>query len=544
MEDLRILTDVGTMIVTAAAALLVARRAGIPPILSFLAAGVILGPLTGVSAPSEQVDLFAEVGVALLLFLVGLELSVAKLRRLGGTAALAGMVQVGLTFGAGYGVARLLGYDAGPATVLGLAVAFSSTVVVVKLLDRTGGLDSLPGRLSIGVLLVQDVLVAVALTAFASMAGGGGEEGPSPVASLAVAMGAVAAVGAVGAALVRWVLPRFTEWLDESPEALFVFALAWAFAFILVAEHFHLSVELGAFLAGILLAQLPQSHELWRRTRPVVDFFLAVFFVSLGAQLDLAAVSGNWGHLAAFSVLVLLAKPLVTAVVLGVLGQPRRPSLETGVTLGQVSEFAFILVGLAVAAGTVEASLAGFVGLLGMVTIAASAFLVPRASKISGALERRGLLRLLPGPEGAPDGPAETTAEGEVVVVGMNTLGRILVQELAAMGVPVVAVDTDSRKLAELTARTVQGDLTHPAVEAEAGLPLARLVVSALQIEEVNNLLAWRCRSLGVAVSVHAFDPSLADELLEIGADHLLLPKESGVGLMEARLRSLGVLNA
>jgi len=497
--------------------------------------------VTGLVAPTAQVELFAEVGVALLLFLVGLELSVSKLRRLGGTAAVAGMVQVGVTFAAGYGVSRAMGFPGGAAAVLGLAVAFSSTVVVVKLLDRMGGLDSLTGRLSIGILLVQDVLVAVALTVFGSLAGGD-DAGGSALASLGVALAAVTGVGAAGAVLVRWFLPGFMDWLEESPEALFLFALSWAFGFILVAEHFHLSVELGAFLAGILLAQLRQSHELWRRTRPVVDFFLAVFFVSLGSHMDLGSVSGRWGALLVLGAMVLTVKPVVTAVVLGLLGQPRRAALEAGVTLGQVSEFSFILVGLAVASGTVEPDLGGFVGLLGMLTIAVSAFLVPRGPGLASFLERRGVLGVLPGGVGeGEEKPAPET--GHVVVVGMNTLGRSLVTGVSGLGGPVVAVDTDPAKLRDLQVQTVEGDVTLPSVGAEAGLERARLVVSALHIEEANNLIVWRARSLGVPVSVHAFDPSLAGELLEIGADHLILPKQEGVGLMESRLRALGVMD-
>ena len=278
------------MITAAALALTVARPLRLPPILAFLAAGVLLGPVTGILTLSEPIELMAEVGVALLLFLVGLELSLKRLRELGGTAVAAGLAQVAVTFAAGFGAARLLGFQGGAAVILGLATAFSSTVVVVKLLDRTGGLEALHGRLAIGILLVQDVLVAVALT-LVGAAGDGGADGGQLV-TLVLALAALAAVGIAGAAAARWVLPRFVNWLEASPEALFLFTLSWAFGFILLAESLHLSVELGAFLSGVLLAQLRQSHELWRRTQPLVDFFLAVFFVSLGAHLDAGALGG------------------------------------------------------------------------------------------------------------------------------------------------------------------------------------------------------------------------------------------------------------
>ncbi|HSG49629.1 MAG TPA: cation:proton antiporter, partial [Longimicrobiales bacterium] len=485
--------------------------------------------------------LFAEVGVALLLFLVGLELSVEKIRALGTTALITGLVQVAVTFAAGYGVAHALGFSGTTPVVLGLVAAFSSTVVVIKLLDRAGGLDALTGRLAIGVLLVQDVLVAVALTFFSAVGGGAGGGG-SPAAALATAFGVVAAMGVVGAGVSRWILPPFLNWLEESGEGLFLFALAWAFVFILVAESYHLSVELGAFLAGVLLAQLRQSEELWRRTRPLVDFFLAVFFISLGSHMDLGAMGGNWAAAGAMALLVLVGKPLVIAVILGLQGQSPRVAVVTGLTLGQVSEFAFILTGLAIASGSVGPEMAGFVGVLGMVTIGASALLVPHADAVAAWMDEKGLLRLLPGRPGAEAVAPAPPRSGHVVVVGMNTLGRRLVQGFSALGESVLAVDTDLLKLSGLPGSALVGDLTVPDVAEEAGLERALLVVSALQIEEVNDLLAYQCRLAGVPTSIHAFDPSLSDELLEIGVDHLLIPKQEGVGLMESRLRSLGVL--
>lgn len=541
VDESRLLTELGILVVAATAGLLLARPLRIPPILAYLMAGLVLGPLTGIVSPSEPVELLAEVGVALLLFLVGLELSVEKIRALGTTAAVAGTVQVALTFALGYGVAAALGFPGGAAAVLGLAVAFSSTVVVVKLLDRAGEMDSTHGRLAIGILLVQDVLVAVALTLFGALGTGGG--GGVPWGALGLAFGGVVILTVVGAGVGAWLLPRFLDWLEESGEGLFLFALAWAFAFILGAELFHLSVELGAFLAGVLLAQRRQSEELWRRTRPLVDFFLAVFFVSLGAHMELAGLEGSGPALVALGLLVLVAKPLLIMLLTGILGQPPRLGLLTGITLGQVSEFAFILVGLAVASGTVEPELAGFVGVLGMGTIGISALLVPRAPALAARLEGWGLLRYCPGPKDLPPPPTSPHWEGHVVVVGMNTLGRQLVQGFRERGERVLAVDTDPIKLAGLQTEGLVGDVTLPDVAEEAGVAGARLVVSALQIEEVNELLAWQCRRAGVPCSIHAFDPSLMDELLEIGVDHLLVPKQQGVGLMEARLRALGVLD-
>jgi Kef-type K+ transport system membrane component KefB len=539
MSDYQILRDLGLVLIGAAVLLFATRPLRVPPILTYMLAGLALGPLAGLLTVSDSLDLFAELGVALLLFVVGLELSLDRIRAIGRTAVVAGGVQVAVIVALGAGLGRLLGLD-GPAPILaGLVAAFSSTVVVVKLLDRLGELGSLHGRLAIGILLVQDVLVAVVLTLLGGL--GAGETGGSPWPGLALALLGISALALVGAAAARWVLPTFVRWMSAAPEGLFVIALTWVFGFILAAEALHLSIELGAFLAGVVLAQLPYNDELRRRTHPLVDFFLAVFFVSLGARMDPAAMAATWPAALAIAAFVLVAKPVVIAALLAVMGQPRRASALAGLTLGQISEFGFILTGLAAGAGLVGQDFLGLVSLVGLLTIGVSSVLVPGAGAFVGRLQRRGLLDLLPG-TGGEDETVTEPLEGHVVIVGMNTLGRMLVSRFGERGEDVLAIDTDASKLTDVRARILVGDVTIGAVIEEAGIPRAKLVVSTLQIEDVNSLLAYRCARLAVPVSIHAFDPTLADELLEIGADHLMVSKHDGIRMVEAAFRRLGVL--
>ena len=541
MTDFQILGDLGLVVFASTLLLLVSRPLGVPPILSYMVAGLALGPLTGLLGPSESVDLFSELGIALLLFVVGLELSVDKIRAIGRTVVLAGVAQVGLTFVLGALLAIALGFELSASLVVGLVVTFSSTVVVVKLLDRARDLGTLHGRLSVGILLVQDVLVAVVLTLFGALGGTGDGATGTPWLGLAIALVGIIGLATIGAAAGRWVMPRLLTWLGPLPEGLFIVALAWLFAFILGAEVLGISIELGAFVAGVVLAQLPHNEELRRRTHPLVDLFLAVFFVSLGASMDLSAVAIYWPTAIAFSVFVLIVKPILLTVLLGILGQSPRASFLVGVTLGQTSEFGFILAALAVEAALVPPEFLGLVGLVGFITIGASSLLVPHGESMAARLAIRGWLEWLPGERGVAAVPPRRP-EGHVVVVGMNTLGRILVQRFADLGEDVLAVDTDVTKLEGLPARTLVGDVSMAAVLEETAMEGASLVVSALQIEDVNSLLAYRCRRMGVPVSVHAFDSSLVDELMEIGADHLMISKLDGIGPMEAELRRMGVI--
>lgn len=541
MTELPLLVELGYVVGAATAALVATRFVRLPPIVGYLLAGLALGPLSGVLAVSHSVELFSELGVALLLFLVGLELSVDRIREVGGSAVTVGAVQMAATCALGGGIALAFGFGPTQALFLGLAVTFSSTVVVVKLLDQADALDERYGRLSIGVLLVQDVAVALVLTLVSGLAGGAGEGVASAGRGLAGALAGLAVLVAAAAAAVRWGLPELVEWLSDAPDGLFVASLAWCLGFILAAEALHLSVELGAFVAGVALAQLPQAHELARRVRPLVDFFVAVFFVALGAGLDLGAGVRHWAPALVLSGFVLVGKPLIVGGLLGRMGHTDRSALLAGLTLGQISEFAFVLLGTAVAAGLVPQDLLSLVGLVGLVTIGGSAAVAPLGERLYGALRGGALLGVFGRPAASGEGAAGERT-GHVVVVGMNALGRTLVQGLAERGEAVVAVDTDREKLAGLDAEAVVGDVSQPSVLEQAGIPGAKLVVTALRIQDANSLLAHRCRRLGVPVSVNAFDPSVRGELDAIGVDHVMDPKHEAVREFTDRLRATGVL--
>lgn len=540
MIELELLRNLAWVIMGAAAVLLLLRPIGVPPILAFMLTGLLLGPLTGVLYVSESLNLFSELGVALLLFVVGLELSVDKIRDVGRPAVIGGVLRVLVMFVLGTGISLALGFALVPAVFLGLAASFNSTVIVVKLLDGVDELESLHGRLTIGILLVEDIIVAIALTLVVGLAGADvtDTDGATVILrALGSALFGLFALGAIAVIAVKWILPPVFRWLSASGEALFIAALTWAFGFILAAEALDVSIELGAFVAGVALAQLPYSEELDRRVHPLVDFFLAIFFVTFAAGMDLGSATQYVPAAIVLSLLVTIGGPLVVAFILARMGYSGHTAFRSGLTLSQLSEFAFILLAVGTTAGLVGADLVSLVGLIGLITISASALLDPHAERLYRRLPLPAWLRQHGIEESAA--PART---GHVIVVGMNTLGREIVQRLAARGEHVVAIDTDRKKLAGLPAQVVAGSVSDPAVLAHVGIERAKLVVSALQIEDVNSVLVYRCTQRGVPVSVHAHDPSFAHELLELGADHIMVSKLDGIAPMEQELRALGVI--
>jgi Kef-type K+ transport system membrane component KefB len=541
MTDFPILRDLGYILFAAAAVVLLARAVKIPPIIAYMVAGLLLGPATHLVHPSESLELISEVGIALLLFLVGLEMSLEKIRDVGRVALVAGGGQVALTALLGYAVSVLLGFSMVQAVLLALAVTFSSTVVVVKLLEQRGDLDALYGRIAIGILLVQDVAVAVVLTLLAGL------EDPTALGIEAVGRGLVRAslgmIALVAFAFIatKYVLPRLFGWLAGSLEALFVWSLTWCFAFILMAQALGLSVEIGAFVAGVSLAQLSYNEELIRRVHPLVNFFLAIFFVTLGIHMELGSALELWPAVLALSLFVLIGKPAILMALVPRLGYGERTSFLTGLTLGQISEFSFIVASLALGAGLVEEAFLSVIGMLGLVTIGISAALIQGSDRIYEAVRRTGTLRFF---RAAPHQEPTTAPElrGHIIIVGMNTLGRRLVRDFLGRGERVLAIDVDDAKLRGLPSATLQGNTEHPSVLEHANLSEAKLLVSALQIEDANNLLAYRAREAGVPSSIHAFDPGLADELRENGATHLMISKYDGIRHVAAALRRAGVI--
>jgi Kef-type K+ transport system membrane component KefB len=541
--ELPIVRDLGLIVVAGAFCLIIGQRLRTPSIVAYIVAGLLLGPVTGLIAASEAVDLIAEVGIALLLFLVGLELSLARIRDVGKVAVVAGIGQVIFTAAGGLGLALLLGFGLMESIFIATALTFSSTVVVVKLLDQKRELNALYGRIAVGIFLVQDLVVIVILTFLAGLGEADQLQAGEMAGGLAVAFGGMGALLAVALLSARYLLPRLFSLVAGAPEPLFIWSLCWCFLFVLGAEAMNLSLEIGAFLAGVSLAQLPYNHEFQRRVHPLMNFFIAVFFVSLGIQMQVGAALSHLASASALSLFVLIGNPLIFMLIITRLGYGERTAFLTSVTVAQISEFSFIFAGVGMAAGLIGPEILSLVTVVGLITIGISSYMILYNHELYAWTRRTGLLRPFHGAGGG--GEEHRAAEelrGHVIVVGMNHMGRRIAEELTERGETVLAIDTDPRKLRGLDSQTLLGNAEYPAVLEEAGLDNARLLVSALQIEATNNLLAYRARDAGIPVSIHAFDQSVLAGLERLGADHLIRSKNVGIRRIADKLREMGVL--
>lgn len=543
MDDFPILLDLGMIVLAATALVLIGRAVRMPTIVAYIFAGLLLGAATGLMRSTETVHLIAETGIALLLFLVGLELSLDKIRDVGKVAVVAGLGQVAFTILGGFLLSLLLGFGVIESLFISTALTFSSTVVVVKLLTQKRELDTLYGRIAVGIFLVQDLVVIIALTLLAGLGGPGDLTVAAIARNIAAAFGGMLVILAVALLASRYVLPTIFSWMSASADGLFIWSLTWCFVLVVGAELLQVSPEIGAFLAGVSLAQLPFNQELRRRVHPLMNFFVMVFFVSLGLQMELGVATQYLGAALVLSLFVLLAKPPIFLVAIGRMGYEKRTAFLTSVTVAQISEFSFVFAAAGLSAGLIDEAILSLIGIVGLVTIAGSVYMILYNHELYAIFDRRGWLRPFTGDREPENGGVhESELRGHVIVVGMNTLGRRIVRDLQEAGEQVVAVDSDPDKLDDLGCPTVVGNAEHLSVLEEAKLHEARLLVSALQIEDANALLAFRAREAGVPTSIHAFNQEVVEELRDIGVTHLILSKNAGTKRVARSFHETGVL--
>lgn len=539
MMEVPALRELGLMLIAGAVLVLLTRRIFMPSIVAYIFAGLFLGPLTGLVVEQESVQRIADAGIALLLFLVGLELSLDKLRDIGRTAVLAGVGQIILAAAGGALIAWLFGYAAMEIAFIVAALAFSSTIVPVKLLSQKNQLNSLHGRVAVGISLVQNLLVIVVLTFLTGLGDPEQVTGGAIVRGLAVSFGGMLLLLAGALLSARFLLPHLFGWMGHSQEGLFIWSLGWCFLFVLIAEAFRLSPEIGAFLAGVSLAQLRFNEDLRRRVNPLMNLFVAVFFISLGAGMELGSAADQWLPGLVLSGFVLLAELVFFLWIMIRLGYGDRTGWMTGAAVAQISEFSLVLAALGVSIGYIGQPILSLVAIIATVTMGVTAYLILYSELIYDWLTQRRILGRWPARAAGVDVREEH--RGHIIVVGMNALGRRIVRRLVESGEDVLAVDTSPGNLEGLSARVMLGNAEHVGFLEEAGVRDARLLVSTLQIEETNQLLAYWGRLFGVPTSIHAFDNSLADDLLNAGATHLILSKPAGTRRIADAFRRAGI---
>ena len=520
--------QIGLILGLAAAGGLLAQLLRQPLIVAFIAIGIALGPSAlGMVEPNTAIELFARLGIALLLFVVGLKLDLHIIRTVGPVALASGLGQVLFTSIVGYLIGLLLGLPHIAALYVAVALTFSSTIIIVKLLSDKREVDALHGRIAIGFLIVQDivvVLVMIGLTAF----GEAGTDTHPLLQTLAILLkGGLMLI--LVALLMRYVLPGLARRLARSSELLILFAIAMAVLGATVGDLLGFSKEVGAFLAGISIASTPYREQIAARLVSLRDFLLLFFFIELGATLDLTTLGAQLGSAAVFSLFVLIGNPIIVMAIMGYMGYRKRTSFLAGLTVAQISEFSLVLAALGLSLGHLQQETVGLITLVGLVTISASTYMIlyshvvfERLAPWLNIFERRV-------PHREVDSPVTGEDRVDVLLVGLGRYGAALAEDLRERGCRLLAVDFDPeavRRHARDGYVVHYGDVEDP--ELIASLPLARAqwVVSTLRDPAINRMLVHGLQQQGyagkVALSTQSRHHKKAFE--EMGVDMVLVP--------------------
>ncbi|MEM6440460.1 MAG: cation:proton antiporter family protein [Pseudomonadota bacterium] len=508
-----------------------------PLIVSFIAVGILAGPSgLDIARSDEQIDLLAELGIAILLFLVGLKLDFNLVRTLGSVALVTGLGQVLFTTVFGFLICIALGLDALTAIYVAVALTFSSTIIIVKLLSDKREIDSLHGRIALGFLIVQDVVVVVAMIALSAIGVGGAVEGDGAAADVARVLGYGLAMLGLVMLFTRWVAGPLVERLSQAPELLVSFAIGWAALLAAVGHYLGFGKELGGLLAGVSLASTPFREAIAARLAPLRDFLLLFFFIALGASLDLSVLGASVGPAAALSLFVLIGNPLIVLAVMGAMGYRKRTGFLAGLTVAQISEFSLIFMAMGVAIGHAQDDALGLVTLVGLVTIAASTYMISYSHELYGLFEP--LLGVFErrDPAAEPEGGPEIARPHEVILFGLGRYGLGIASALREDGRRVLGVDFSPQAVRFARERgfdVVFGDASDP--EFLSHLPLSGadwLVVAVPEHDtgvthhDARRVLLSAVRDLGfrgrIAVAAHR-EPT-ADDLRSARADVVLMP--------------------
>lgn len=533
--------QIGLIVGLAAVGGMLAQLARQPLIVAFIAVGIALGPSGfGVVALSSEIELFARMGIALLLFVVGLKLDLHIIRTVGPVALASGLGQVFFTSVFGYLIALLLGMSHVTALYVAVALTFSSTIIIVKLLSDKHEVDALHGRIAVGFLIVQDivvVLVMIGLTAF-----GQADSGFSPGREALIILLKGALMLLTVALLMRYVLPGLLRRIAHSAELLMLFVIAWAVLGAAAGEALGFSKEVGAFLAGISIASTPYREQVGARLVSLRDFLLLFFFIELGATLDISLLGAQVGAAAIFSVFVLIGNPLIVMAIMGYMGYRKRTGFLAGLTVAQISEFSLILAALGMSLGHINQETVGLITLVGLITISASTYLIlyshwlyERLAPWLSFFERKHAHRDL-------DTPIDDSDNIDILLIGLGRFGTSMASSLRDRGCRLLAVDFDPvavQRYAREGYAVHYGDAEAP--EFVASLPLERIrwVVSTVRDPVINRMLLHALREQGYAGKVAISTSSRHDADLfeqQENVNMVLVPYDEAAKVAAARL--------
>lgn len=493
-----------------------------PLIIGYIISGILAGPFfLNLVRESETIALFSEMGIAFLLFIVGLHLSPKVIKEVGKVSLVTGLGQIIFTSVLGYSLGILLGFPPLTAIYIAIALTFSSTIIIMKLLSDKDALEKLYGKISIGFLLVQDLVAIIILIIISSLASGSADSGN--VLALTLAKG-VLLIGVLFP-LSKYVLPKMSNFISKSQEFLFLFAVAWGFGLSLLFVYAGFSIEVGALIAGIMLSMTPYSYEISSKLKPLRDFFLISFFIILGSQMVFTDFSSLALPAFVFTLLIIIGNPLIVMILMGLFGYTKKSGFMCGLTVAQIGEFSLIFMALGVKLGYISKEIMSFITLISLLTIFGCTYLILYSDRIFNKFsnflsifEKRKIKeREIP------------KKKYSYVLLGYNRIGFSIIKSFSKIKKNFLVVDYDLnvvRNLNKLGIDAIYGDVDDSELLEDLEISKASLVVSTIPEIDTNHLIldVLKRNKSNATVLLTARQIEDAIGLYNSGADYVILP--------------------
>lgn len=534
---MEVFVEISALLAVAAVISLVMRALRQPLIIGYILTGLVVGPaFLGIVKSTESLETFSSFGIALLLFIVGLGLNPKVIKEVGKVSLLTGVGQVVFTTLIGFMLVYGLGYNSLASLYIAIALTFSSTIIILKLLTDKRDQNKLYGKISIGFLLVQDVIATIALL-FASASGNGGLK----LEELVILFGKGILVILAVILFVNIVIKRMSKFLAKSQEMLFLFAMAWGFGIASLTYLGGFSLEVGALFAGIAIASLPYAQEISLRLKPLRDFFIVLFFIALGSGLEFGGIGEIFWQAVGLSLFVLIGNPIIVMIIMGILGYTKKTSFKAGLTVAQISEFSIIFILLGQRNGQVGDEAVYLVTLVGIITIALSTYMIMYSSQLYEFLSK--YFKIF------RDNRQKTEKEHQnnysIILVGFQRGGHEFVKSFKEMHKKFIVVDYDPEAIESLERNNIPhlyGDIQDSELLEEVGINKVKLVVSTITDFDANSFLVRQLEHINPsAVSiVHADNIHQAEQLYAYGASYVMLPHYIGSERMGSFIKKNG----
>jgi len=530
--EIPLLNDIIVIFGLAIAVLFICYRLRVPTVVGFLLTGIFVGPYGfGLVKAVHEVEIFAEIGIVLLLFTIGIEFSLERLLQIRKSVLMGGSLQVLLTFLATLFIARQFGQAFGEAIFIGFLVALSSTAIVLKLLQERAEVDSPQGRITLGILIFQDIIIVPMILVTPILAGATGNLGEAVLILLAKGIGIILLVFVSA----KWVVPRILYQIarTRSHELFLLSVIVICLGVAWITSRAGLSLALGAFLAGLIISESEYSHQALGNILPFRDVFTSFFFVSIGMLLDVGFLFRHPGTILLITLGILILKAVIASFVTVLLGFPLRTSILVGLALGQVGEFSFILSKTGVEHGLLTGNIYQMFLAVSVLSMAATPFIITLAPRAADIILRLPLPKRLISGFYPVSEITEIKVKGKknhLIIIGFGINGRNVARAARLSGIPYAVIEMNPETVRNEQAQgepICYGDATQEAVLQHASIKDASVAIVAIHDPTATRRITEVARRLNPKVHIIIRTRYLQEmkPLYELGANEVI-PEE------------------